>query len=134
MLKTVVERFRSFTRKVMFFIESLIFHVSTIISGDNCQFKKLNSCWISVFEFITFSRNQGVIQSKMDVSIPILTKLVNKCGKEYLCLVIVQIIKEKLHSCKMVFHTDQTLCRLWRCYLTHKVTAQFKIIRKRDAK
>ena len=37
MLKTVVERFRSFTRKVMFFIESLIFHVSTIISGDNCQ-------------------------------------------------------------------------------------------------
>ena len=38
MLKTLVERFRSFTRTVIFFIRSLTFHVSTIISGDNnCQ-------------------------------------------------------------------------------------------------
>ena len=37
MLKTLVERFRSFTGKVMFFIGSLIAHVSTIISGDNWQ-------------------------------------------------------------------------------------------------
>ena len=34
MLKTVVERFRSFTFS---FTEVLIFHVSTIISDDNCQ-------------------------------------------------------------------------------------------------
>ena len=39
-LKTLVERFRSFTRKVMFLIGSLIFHVSTIISGDKCQLWK----------------------------------------------------------------------------------------------
>ena len=75
------------------------------------NFENLNSCWISISEFITFSRNQAVIQSKMDVVIPMLTQLVNKCGKKYLCLVIIQIIKEKLHSCKMVFYTDQTLRR-----------------------
>ena len=46
------------------------------------DFEKLNSCWITMSEFITFSRNQGVIQSKMDVSIPMLTKLVSKRGKK----------------------------------------------------
>ena len=73
------------------------------------NFQKLNSHWISISEFITFSRNQGVIRAKMDVSIPTLTKVVNKCSTQYLCLVI--LIEQKLHSSKMVFYTDQRLCR-----------------------
>ena len=43
----------------------------------------------------------------MDVSIPILTKLDNKCGKQYLCLVILQIIKEA----KTAFLQDGILYR-----------------------
>ena len=35
--------------------------------------------------FITFSGSQGVIQAKIDVSIPMLTKCANKCVKQYFC-------------------------------------------------
>ena len=59
----------------------------------------------------------------MDVSIPMLTKLVSKCGKQYLCLTILQIIKQKLHSCKMVIYTDQTQ--------SHSTVKNYK---KRDVK
>ena len=49
------------------------------------NFGKLNSRWISISEFITFPGNQGIIQAKIDVSIPMLRKVVNKCGRQYIC-------------------------------------------------
>ena len=58
------------------------------------NFEQLNSYWNCISEFITPSRNQGVIQANMEVRTSMLTKVVKKCGKQYLYLVILQIIKE----------------------------------------